>query len=119
MYTPLSDEMIQVGKILLIQAKIPPYNEGQGELGDQYGIESVELTVDGIRIVNHGVEHYLEVKKVSQTLYAAIESFRSYLKSTLVANPDRGDVQKVYGEVLAELNYRLGELLTLERLKNV
>lgn len=52
--------MEQLASFLLTQALIPPGNE-PGSIEPQYGIESFEIDVDHISIVNHGVAHRLRV----------------------------------------------------------
>ncbi len=55
-------EPAHLGKILLANAGIPPYNEPPQKLGDQYCITDVQITVDEIVIVNHGITWRLHVK---------------------------------------------------------
>jgi hypothetical protein len=59
----LNDETRTAAKCLLIAAGIGPTNLESSEPGDQYGIESFGVDVDGIVIVNDGVAHRLIVTR--------------------------------------------------------
>ena len=55
-------EPAHLAKILLASAGVPPRNQLPQVPGDQYGITDIQITVDEIVIVNHGITWRLHVR---------------------------------------------------------